>query len=297
MDFVDIGFPEIRTKDKFDTVFVIVDRLNGFIQGIPCLKKGLNAEKTIHMFLHQRVPLMGIPMEILSDNDHLITSKFFQTLMDLLGVEHHSSVIYRHKRNGKAERAVRSVVNILRLTLIGLSKRLSLADMLPWACFLQNSLHGMIAGHNPLKIVFGRELLLPGEFPRIRTPNLPVDGQKWFEEIDTMRKQLRDRMTKIHEEETRWYNKDHKEIRYTEGDKVWLKALPKDREKLDPLWIRPCEILNEVQRGRYTMSTTRGKEDHHMDSLKPYTPALNEQSIPFIHYQPRNLPLSDGFTV
>ena len=73
--------------------------------------------------------------------------------------------------------------------------------------------------------------------------------------------------------------------------------LPKDREKLVHLWMGPCEVLKESQEGRYTMCTPHGDEDHHVDLLKPYISALNGQSIPFLHYQPRNLPISDGFTV
>ena len=59
----------------------------------------------------------------------------------------------------------------------------------------------------------------------------------------------------------------------------------------------PCEVLGEGQGGRYTLSTPHGEEDHHMVCFKPYIPSLNGQSIPFLHYQPRNLPLTDGFTV
>ena len=57
----------------------------------------MNAEKAAELFLHHCVYLMVVPLEIMSDNDNLITSKIFQTLFDMLGIEQHSAIIYRPK--------------------------------------------------------------------------------------------------------------------------------------------------------------------------------------------------------
>ena len=61
---------------------------------------------------------MGLPNEIVSDQDHLISSKFFQTLCGLVGIDQHFSIIYRPKGNGRAEAAVKAIVNILRISLV-----------------------------------------------------------------------------------------------------------------------------------------------------------------------------------
>ena len=69
------------------------------------------------LFLEKCVCFMGLPNEIVSDQDHLISSKFFSTLCGLVGIEQHFSIIYRPKGNGRAEAAVRAIVQILRLSL------------------------------------------------------------------------------------------------------------------------------------------------------------------------------------
>ena len=84
---------------------------------------------------------------------------------------------------------------------------------------------------------------------------------------------------------------------YEPGDRVWVKVLPKDKDKLDPLWMGPCEILKHVQSGRYTVQTPFGDEDHHMDSFKPYKPDLKGKCLPFQYYQPSSVPEDDTWVV
>ena len=209
MDFLSLPKVTSETGAVYDTVFVIVDRLSGYIQGIPCLKAGLDAEDCARLFLQNCVCLMGVPLDILSDNDKLITSKFFMTLCESLGIEQHSAVIYRPKGNGRAERAVKSVINILRLTLTGIKDSLKWADVLPWACFLQNSMPGVVSDYSPHRIVFGRELVLPGELPKQDPTVQSVSGKDWFDKVERSRKLVRDRLVAVHDRERTLYLKSH----------------------------------------------------------------------------------------
>ena len=110
---------------------------------MPCLKEGFTARKAAHPFLERCVAFMGIPLEILSDNDNLITSEFFRALCDYLGIVQHTAIIYRPRGDGRAERAVRSVIEILRRTLNAAKLKGDWIRVLPWAVFLQNSLPGV----------------------------------------------------------------------------------------------------------------------------------------------------------
>ena len=297
MDFLSLPKVSDSSGEQFDSVFVVVDRLSGYIMGVPCSKAGLTAERTAELFIRHCVYLTGVPLEILSDHDSLITSKFFQAMCEQLGIEQHSAVIYRPKGNGRAERAVRSVIGILRLTLTGMRNSSKWIDVLPWACFLQNSLPGVIAGYSPHQIVFGRRLILPGELPSDQTTDIPVAAGQWLEKLEDSRKYIQDRLMKIHEKERARYISEHCLQKYEPGDKVWLKTLSKDKNKLDPLWMGPCEILKHVHGGRYTVQTPFGDEDHHMDSFKPYKTDLKGKSIPFLYYKPPTVPEDDNWIV
>ena len=145
---------------------MIVCRLSGYILAIPCQKAGLTAISLAQIFLDKCVFFMGIPNEIVSDQDHLISSKFFSTLCSLIGIEQHFAIIYRPKGNGRAEAAVKAVVNILRLALA--EQKSTWLQALPWALFQQNSLPGIILPHSPHKIVFGRDPPELGDIPSHR---------------------------------------------------------------------------------------------------------------------------------
>jgi hypothetical protein len=298
MDFVTLSKVTDSEGRTFDTVLVIVDRLSGYIWGISCFKTGLTAEAVAKLFVRHCVSMTGIPLEILSDNDSLITSKLFMSLCDQLGIEQHSSVIYRPQGKGRAERAVKSVINILRLTLVGLRDSAKWIDVLPYACFLQNSLPGVIAGYSPHQIVFGRQLLLPGELPSTgNSIRLSETSQEWFDKLNSDRKLVQERLSKIHASERDRYMKTHVMQKFEPGEKFWVKVLDKDRQKLDPLWMGPCEILRHVHGGRYTVKTAFGDEDHHSDSFKLYCPELSGTAIPFQYYKPATIPEDDNWTV
>lgn len=135
---------------------------------LPCLKKGLTAQKLAKLYLERCVALMGLPNEVLSDNDHLITSFFFRTLFEMSGVEQHSSVVYRPRGNGRAETAVKSVIEMLRRALVEQDK--PWIDVLPWVMYQLNDLPGVDDKHSPHKIVFGRDPVGLGDIPA-NTPN------------------------------------------------------------------------------------------------------------------------------
>jgi len=95
MDFVDLE-PSTGTDGKsYDCIFVIVCRLSGYIIAIPCQKKGLTANDPGRVVSKDRASFMGLPNEILSDNDKLICSNFFTRLCELAGIEQHSAIVYR----------------------------------------------------------------------------------------------------------------------------------------------------------------------------------------------------------
>ena len=91
IDFVDLPLVKMEAED-FDCAMVIVCRLSGYIMAIPCLKKGLTAKQAALLFWRNCVHIMGLPVKIFSDKDHLIQSNFFTTLVALSGVSQYHSI-------------------------------------------------------------------------------------------------------------------------------------------------------------------------------------------------------------
>ena len=100
MDFVDL--PEITFREKnYNSALVVVCRLSGYLASVPLHKTGFTAEKAAEIFLEHFISFMGLPTEIVSDNDHLLSSAFFSTMCEKIGIEQHFSIAYRPRETYK----------------------------------------------------------------------------------------------------------------------------------------------------------------------------------------------------
>jgi transposase InsO family protein len=299
MDFLELEPCKGIDGKEYNYVLVIVCRLSGYILAVPCLKAGLTAVSLAQIFLEKCVSFIGIPNEIVSDQDHLISSKFFSTLCGLLGIEQHFSIIYRPKGNGRAEAAVRAIVQILRVSLA--ERGQTWLQALPWALFQQNSLPGVILPFSPHEIVFGREPPGVGDIPSCKPTRVSVSCEEWFQQVDVFRKEVQEKVTKTHDRIRSAFLKEHSSPTYEAGDKVWVRNSAKrtDSNKLDPLWTGPCEILERLgNSGRYKVSLPSGVEDMHMDQFKPYLTPPDGKAIPCHFFKPRpKLPETDDLAV
>ena len=298
MDFLDV--PEVTDShgNCWNYIFVIVCRTSGYIDAIPCQKSGLTAQRVAEMFLTQCVKYMGIPNEILSDNDHLITSHFFTTLCELTGIEQHSSIIYRPQGNGRAEAAVKAVVAMLRKAVLQLRQTWLIA--LPWALHQINTLPGLLLCYSPYMIVFGREPICLGDIPSSKRSRVSVSCEAWFDRIVRLRTKVRQLVTDIHMRRHAKFLRDHPSPTYEPGDLVWVRNSAGDTfDKLDVLWTGPCEILHRYgSTGRYQVALPQGAEDVHMERFKPYLPPISGNPIPCLYFKPHpKLPETDDYVV
>jgi transposase InsO family protein len=299
MDFLELEPCKGADGKIYDYVFVVVCRLSGYIVAIPCQKAGLTAQILAQIFMEKCICLMGLPNEIVSDQDHLISSRFFTTLCGLLGIEQHFSIIYRPKGNGRAEAAVKAVVNMLRLSLA--DSRQAWVQVLPWSLFYINTLPGLVLPHSPYKIVFGREPPAIGDIPSERPARSSVTCETWFSEVESLRTTVQKRITDIHSQKRNKFLQEFKSPGYSAGDRVWVRnsRIRMQASKLDPLWLGPCEILERVgNSGRYRVALPNGIEDVHMDDFKPYLSPPNGKALPCLYFKPRSkLPETDDFVV
>ena len=77
MDFL-VGLP--KTLGKFDSIWVIVDRLTKYAHFIP-VKMTSNAEKLAKLYISEIVRLHGVPLSIISDRGTQFTSNFGEYYM------------------------------------------------------------------------------------------------------------------------------------------------------------------------------------------------------------------------
>jgi len=96
MDFV-VGLP--KTLGKFDSIWVIVDRLTKSAHFVP-VKMTYNAEKLAKLYIHEIVRLHGVPISIISDRGTQFTSNFWRTLHAELGTRLDLSTAFHPQTDG-----------------------------------------------------------------------------------------------------------------------------------------------------------------------------------------------------
>ena len=98
MDFV-VGLP--KTMGKYDSIWVIIDRLTKSAHFIP-VKVTYNAEKLAKLYISEIVRLHGVPLSIISDRGTQFTSKFCITLHAELGTRLDLSTAFHPQTDGQS---------------------------------------------------------------------------------------------------------------------------------------------------------------------------------------------------
>ena len=147
---------------------------------------------------------------------------------------HLTSIFYRSRGNGRAETAVRLVIDMLRRALAGIPTTWTQA--LPWAQWQLNELPRVGGSHAPHTIVLRRELIGLGDALSFRMGRSSEGADQWFQMVQALRRQVQHKVESLHAEHTKRYMATHKSVKYEPGDRVRIRNLHHESEKLKPIW-------------------------------------------------------------
>ena len=101
MDFIG---PLLTTKNRFNDIMVIVDKLMKFTSITP-IKMTFSAEDITRLFFEKIISRFGMPQIIISDRDPRFTSKFWKSLWEYCQTKLALSTAYHPQIDGQMERA------------------------------------------------------------------------------------------------------------------------------------------------------------------------------------------------
>nr|GEY26108.1 putative reverse transcriptase domain-containing protein [Tanacetum cinerariifolium] len=155
MDFV-IKLP--KTSTGHDTIWVIIDRLTKSAHFIPTRETD-SMETLTMLYIKEIVFRHGVPISIISDRDSQFTSRFWKSLQSALGTQLDMSTTYHPETDGKSERTIQTLEDMIRVCFIdfgkGWEKRLPLVKF-----SYNNSYHASIKAA-PFEALYGRKCRLP----------------------------------------------------------------------------------------------------------------------------------------
>ena len=115
MDFI-TKLPKSKhpvTKQLYDSIFVIVDKLTKYAEFIP-FREDYTTKDLAFILLDRLIRYHGIPKSIISDRDKLLKSKYWETLLSLLGTKRKLSTSYHPQTDRQTERINQVLETYLR---------------------------------------------------------------------------------------------------------------------------------------------------------------------------------------
>jgi hypothetical protein len=155
MDFV-VGLPRVPSGQ--DAIWVIVDRLTKSAHFVP-YKMNDSMQKMAELYIQEIVRLHGVPVSITSDRDPRFTSKFWRGLQEAMGMKLNFSTAYHSQTNGRSERTIQILEDMLRLCVLDFKG--NWIRFLPLVEFTYNNSFQATIGMAPYEALYGRKCRSP----------------------------------------------------------------------------------------------------------------------------------------
>ena len=270
---------------KYDSVFICVDRLSGWIIARPHTKVGFTAESAAHDMLENGWEVFGIPSVITSDQAPQFIGQWWKTMCARLGVRVAYSQAYRAQANGRAEAAVKVIIEAIRKRAA--EKNGNWVEVLPRILWNYHNIPGE-SGLSPFQIVFGRdrhEAGIPYEIVQ------ECEGaNQFFDRMETLDNWVAKQLETIHRQRLRVINASRTApTPYKVGDWVWAlrpRSSPQTG-KLDTRWVGPVKVLKRVGDMSYVVGIKPNKTfDVHASHLKPCYEGEYKDKLLDLYYFP-----------
>ncbi|WVZ51237.1 hypothetical protein U9M48_002398, partial [Paspalum notatum var. saurae] len=277
MDFI-TGLP--KTRDGYDSIWVIVDRLTKSAHFLPVRTK-YPVEKYAEIYLTRIVCLHGVPITIVSDRGSQFTSKFWEDLHEAMGTNLHHSIAYHPQTGGQTEKVNQIIEDMLRACAILYSE--SWDKCLLFAEFSYNNSYQSSIGMSPFEMLYGRNCRTPVNWSE--SGERKYFGPDLVLEAEEKVKLIQERLRAAQGRQKHYVNRRRRELSFDQGDHVYLKVTPfkgtkifQEKGKLAPRFVGPFKILARIGAVAYRLDLPSSLSSFffHVSQLRKYIRVLTE---------------------
>jgi transposase InsO family protein len=239
--------PLDSTKKGYRYLLVIIDGFSKFVWLHPT--KTTNAKEVLNKFEDMK-QVFGNPRTIITDRGSAFTCTDFQQYCTDENIKHINVTTGVPRGNGQVERINRIIIPVL--TKLSFEK--------PEAWYRQvrplqealNSTHQRSINTSPFELLFGVKMLRSEDI-RLQEVIEEEYAKLFIEERDELRKEAKQQIKKIQEENIKNYNRKRKMAReYKPGDQVAIKRTQfKTTAKILPKYLGPYEVIKKIGNDRY----------------------------------------------
>jgi hypothetical protein len=155
MDFI-MGLP--RTSARYDSIWVVVDRLTKVAHFVP-VKTTYSGAKLAELYMARIVCLHGVPKKIVSDRGSQFTSRYWKKLHECLDTRLNFSSAYHPQTDGQTERTNQALEDMLRAC--ALKHGHSWDKSLPYVEFSYNNSYQASLKMSLFEALYGRKCRTP----------------------------------------------------------------------------------------------------------------------------------------
>ena len=271
---------EPMTNTIYDSILVVTDRLTKYAYFLPYIEES-GAGELAYWFQKNIVSQHGLPDEVTSDRDGRLTSKFWESLMDQLGVKQKLSTAFHPQTDGQTERINQILEQYLRCYVN--YQQDDWVTLLPTAQFAYNSARSGTTGSTPFAALYGYEPEITREARSIKT--IAEKARTSVAELRKLHTELAADIRFISERAAIYQNKKREDAPpFREGEKVYLLrrniTTRRPSDKLDFKKLGPYKIVKQVNEVDYELllPTHRGRPIHPVFHVSLLEKA--DQSIP-----------------
>lgn len=145
---------EPLTGILYNSILVIIDILTKYVYLVP-YKESSTAKDLAYIFNKTIIAQHSIPNKIISNRDKLFTSKFWQSLMDQMGIKQKLSTSFHSQTDGQTERTNQTIEQYLRCYLN--YQQDNWVSLLPMTQFAFNN-SAVVIGVSPFYTNYGKHL-------------------------------------------------------------------------------------------------------------------------------------------
>ena len=283
-DFITDLPPSKRNGSVYDSILVVVDRYTKMACYLPTTKK-INALQLEELLMQEIFLKFGAPEGIVTDRGTVFTSAFWSEVCYQMQTKRRLSTAFHPQTDGQTERQNQTLEHYLRTYCS--DKQNDWALLLPIAEFAYRQSQHSTIGCSPFKAMYGYDPVL-----ELRPEDEATEGEvpaakERIKEIDSVRQELTKRWQGVLDSQAKFYNKNHQQQEFQQGDLVLLlaKNLKQKRpnRKLSDKAIGPFRVRRRIGKQAYHLWLPPAYRIHpvfHVSLLEPYKRRKGDTDIP-----------------
>ncbi|GKA76521.1 reverse transcriptase domain-containing protein [Tanacetum coccineum] len=190
-------------------------------------------ETLTRLYIKEIVSRHGVPISIISDRDSHFTSRFWQSLQNALGTQLDMSTTYHPETDGKSERTIQTLEDMLRACVIdfgkGWEKHLPLVEF-----SYNNSYHASIKAA-PFEALYGRKCRSPVCWAKVG--DVQLTGPEIIHETTEKIVQIRQRLQAARDRQRSYANNGSANKAHSSAsikERALCKSMSKDHQQACP---------------------------------------------------------------